>query len=185
MDLEMNASAWFVFYPLLVQSYSIDTRQTNCSPLKRSISKGKNTFKKYIAFRFRPCTKNITIMISTSLPNFAFLAQGSGTEKKPTKSLHPVETPRCFWDPEFCILADTANRAWIHPGRLTAGTWEYGPPGKGKSSSKPSFSGSSCQSSGVYIILRLIKRQTHAVNEYPETRTTGDLGTTYFPPKGV
>ena len=92
MDLEMNASAWFVFSPLLVQSYSIDTRQTNCSPLKRSISKGKNTFKKYIAFWFRLCTKKYNYndkLISTSLPNFAFLAQGSGTEKKPTKSLHP------------------------------------------------------------------------------------------------
>ena len=46
----------------------------------------------HIAFRFRLCTKKYNYndkLISTSLPNFAFLAQGSGTEKKPTKSLHP------------------------------------------------------------------------------------------------
>ena len=38
------------------------------------------------------------------------------------------------------------------PGRLTARTWEYGPPGKGRSPSKPSFSGSMINLPGVYIL---------------------------------
>ena len=40
----------------------------------------------------------------------------------------------------------------VHPARLTAGTWEYGPPGKGKSSSKASFSGSMLNFRGVSSI---------------------------------
>ena len=39
----------------------------------------------------------------------------------------------------------------LHPGRLTAGTWEYGPPSKGESSSKPSFSGSMLILGGVIL----------------------------------
>ena len=41
--------------------------------------------------------------------------------------------------------ASTTQTKRIHPGRLTFWTWDY-TPGKGKSSSKPSFSGSSCES---------------------------------------
>ena len=47
-----------------------------------------------------------------------------------------------------CIL-----KLVLHPARLTAGTWEYGPPGKGKASSKPAFSGSMLIFGGVFKLM--------------------------------
>ena len=46
----------------------------------------------------------------------------------------------------------------IHPWRLMAGTWEYGPPGKGKSSSQPSFSGSMLIFGGVPVSIFVFLR---------------------------
>ena len=51
------------------------------------------------------------------------------------------ELPTCCWG----MLGEEGNLKWrfLHPGRLTAGTWEYRPPWKMKVIwTKPSFSGS-------------------------------------------
>ena len=50
-----------------------------------------------------------------------FTSQKMGCFKSPFPSIKK----RVFWSSRFFFL---------HPGRLTAGTWEYGPPRRGKSS---------------------------------------------------
>ena len=50
----------------------------------------------------------------------------------------------------------------IHPGRFTAGTWEYGPPGRGKWSSKSSFWGATwifggCNLNGCFTFFSVFR----------------------------
>ena len=65
---------------------------------------------------------------------------------------NPGSSPK-KWDPIFF-------RGDYKPGRLTAGTWEY-TPGKGKSSSKPSFSGSMLIFRGVQLMFFLLAVMKH------------------------